>query len=223
MSDAHAEFGVRKGKKAPKKAAVEAAEPVAPPAAPVTAPVTLAVAALPPPPPPVAAVSPVGGDEPSNASTASTKKSVRFDVETPSGEGSEAKAAAEKASPVVEEAVSVPPDVEAHLPKHRFYERDFPEQDEFVVVKVQSIEEMGAYVTLLEYDGVQGMILLSELSRRRIRSIHKLLRVGRNEIVMVIRGDKDKSALPCSGSERVCPHPLSVCACVCRPLPFRLH
>jgi hypothetical protein len=29
------------------------------------------------------------------------------------------------------------------------------------------------------------MILLSELSRRRIRSINRLLRVGRNEVVMV--------------------------------------
>lgn len=36
------------------------------------------------------------------------------------------------------------------------------------------------------------MILLSELSRRRIRSINKLIRVGRNECVVVIRVDKDK-------------------------------
>lgn len=36
------------------------------------------------------------------------------------------------------------------------------------------------------------MILLSELSRRRIRSISKLVRVNRTEIVMVIRVDKDK-------------------------------
>ena len=36
------------------------------------------------------------------------------------------------------------------------------------------------------------MILLSELSRRRIRSINKLVRVGRTEIVMVIRVDKEK-------------------------------
>lgn len=42
---------------------------------------------------------------------------------------------------------------------------------------------------------MQGMILLSELSRRRIRSIHKLLRVGRKEIVMVIRCDKGQSML----------------------------
>jgi translation initiation factor 2 subunit 1 len=36
------------------------------------------------------------------------------------------------------------------------------------------------------------MILLSELSRRRIRSISKLVRVNRTEIVMVIRVDKEK-------------------------------
>lgn len=37
---------------------------------------------------------------------------------------------------------------------------------------------MGAYVSLLEYNGIEGMILLSELSRRRIRSITKLIKVG---------------------------------------------
>ena len=37
-----------------------------------------------------------------------------------------------------------------------------------------------------------GMILLSELSRRRIRSINKLIRVGRTEIVVVLRVDKEK-------------------------------
>ena len=39
------------------------------------------------------------------------------------------------------------------------------------------------------------MILLSELSRRRIRSINKLVRVNRTEIVMVIRVDKEKGTL----------------------------
>jgi uncharacterized protein with PIN domain len=37
---------------------------------------------------------------------------------------------------------------------------------------------MGAYVSLLEYNGIEGMILLSELSRRRIRSITKLIKVS---------------------------------------------
>lgn len=35
---------------------------------------------------------------------------------------------------------------------------------------------MGAYVSLLEYNGIEGMILLSELSRRRIRSVSKLIK-----------------------------------------------
>lgn len=54
---------------------------------------------------------------------------------------------------------------------------------------------MGAYVKLLEYDNIDGMILLSELSRRRIRSIQKLIRVGRNEVVVVLRVDKEKGEL----------------------------
>ena len=74
----------------------------------------------------------------------------------------------------------------------RFYEQQYPEADEVVVVNVTDIGEMGAYVTLLEYDGVEGMILLSELSRKRIRSINKLVRINRNEVVMVIRVDKEK-------------------------------
>ena len=37
------------------------------------------------------------------------------------------------------------------------------------MVNVRNIAEMGAYVTLLEYNNIEGMILLSELSRRRIR------------------------------------------------------
>lgn len=42
------------------------------------------------------------------------------------------------------------------------------------------------------------MILLSELSRRRIRSIQKLIRVGRNEVVVVMRVDEDKGYIDLS-------------------------
>ena len=60
----------------------------------------------------------------------------------------------------------------------RMYEAKYPEVDDVVMVQVKSIAEMGAYVSLLEYNGIEGMILLSELSRRRIRSITKLIKVG---------------------------------------------
>ncbi|KAJ5354691.1 hypothetical protein N7541_005735 [Penicillium brevicompactum] len=81
----------------------------------------------------------------------------------------------------------------------RFYEEKYPEVDSFVMVNVKQIAEMGAYVKLLEYDNIDGMILLSELSRRRIRSIQKLIRIGRNEVVIVLRVDKEK------GKRRVSP------------------
>jgi translation initiation factor 2 subunit 1 len=57
----------------------------------------------------------------------------------------------------------------------RFYEKEYPDLEECVIVNVKMITEMGAYVQLLEYNNIEGMILLSELSRRRIRSIHKLI------------------------------------------------
>ena len=93
----------------------------------------------------------------------------------------------------------------------RFYKNRLPETDDLVMVNVVNIEEMGVYVNLLEYNNTEGaracvvtlpvyraclsvlgMILLTELSRRRIRSINKLIRVGRNEVVVVVRVDRDK-------------------------------
>ena len=70
----------------------------------------------------------------------------------------------------------------------RMYENEFPEIDDCVMVQVRSIAEMGAYVALLEYNNIEGMILLSELTRRRIRSVNKLIRVGKQEVCMVLRG-----------------------------------
>ena len=92
----------------------------------------------------------------------------------------------------------------------RFYKHKFPECDELVMVNVRQIAEMGSYVSLLEYNKIEGMILLSELSRRRIRSINKLIRVGRNEIVVVIRVDKEKGYIDLS-KRRVSPEEIIKC------------
>merc|ERR1711915_392191 len=80
----------------------------------------------------------------------------------------------------------------------RFYEQKYPEVDDVVMVNVRSIADMGAYVKLLEYNNVDGMILLSELSRRRIRSINKLVRVGRDECAVVVRVDQEKGYIDLS-------------------------
>jgi len=92
----------------------------------------------------------------------------------------------------------------------RYYEQRYPEVDDLVMVQVRQIAEMGAYVKLLEYDNIEGMILLSELSRRRIRSIQKLIRVGRNEVVVVLRVDKEKGYIDLS-KRRVSPEDITKC------------
>jgi len=92
----------------------------------------------------------------------------------------------------------------------RMYENQFPEIDDVVMVQVRSIAEMGAYVSLLEYNNIEGMILLSELSRRRIRSINKLIRVGKQEVCMVLRVDREKGYIDLS-KRRVSPEDVQKC------------
>ena len=86
----------------------------------------------------------------------------------------------------------------------RMYEAEYPEVNELVMVRVRQVAEMGAYVSLVEYNDAEGMVLLSELSRRRVRSVHRLIRVGKNEVVVVLRVDKEKGYIDLS-KRRVSP------------------
>ena len=54
------------------------------------------------------------------------------------------------------------------------------------------ITDSGVYVTLLEYNRIQSFIPASELSRRRIRSIPKLVQIGKVEPSVVTRVDEEK-------------------------------
>lgn len=90
----------------------------------------------------------------------------------------------------------------------RMYENEFPEADDVVMVLVKEIQDMGGYVHLLEYNNCQGMIMLSELSRRRIRSVNKLLKVGHQEVAAVVRVDKEKGYIDLS-KRRVAPEDIA--------------
>lgn len=92
----------------------------------------------------------------------------------------------------------------------RFYEEQYPNPESMVMVKVMNIAEMAAEVILLEYNDIEGMILHSELSRRRIRSIKKLIRVNKLEVVSVLRVDKDKGYIDLS-KRRVSPDDVIKC------------
>ncbi|VFQ72808.1 unnamed protein product [Cuscuta campestris] len=92
----------------------------------------------------------------------------------------------------------------------RMYEAKYPEVDQAVMIQVKSMADSGAYVSLLEYNNIEGMILFSELSRRRIRSISSLIRVGRIEPVMVLRVNKEKGYIDLS-KRRVAEEDIQAC------------
>ncbi|GAB2214625.1 hypothetical protein Droror1_Dr00018982 [Drosera rotundifolia] len=56
----------------------------------------------------------------------------------------------------------------------RMYKAKYPEVDMAVMIQVKNIANIGAYVQLFEYNNIEGMILLSELSRCQICSFNSV-------------------------------------------------
>jgi translation initiation factor 2 subunit 1 len=63
---------------------------------------------------------------------------------------------------------------------------EYPEPGEFVIATVQSIFKQGAFVTLEEYSGKQGMLPLSEISLKWVRNIRDYVREGQKVVLMVL-------------------------------------
>lgn len=72
----------------------------------------------------------------------------------------------------------------------RMYRNTYPKEGDIVMVRVDKVTDICAHVTLLEYANVTAIILLSNLSRKRIRSVAKHIRIGKNEYLRVLRVDE---------------------------------
>lgn len=75
----------------------------------------------------------------------------------------------------------------------RFYKNKFPEVDDLVMVRVEEVGDISSTVILLEYGEIEGIILHSELSRKKFRSINNVIRVGNKEIMQVTMVDPSKN------------------------------
>jgi len=73
-----------------------------------------------------------------------------------------------------------------------FYENRLPEKDELVMCKVISIDELGVICSLLEYNNLEGFLPLSEISRKRIRSVLRHVREGQKQVLQVLRVDTER-------------------------------
>jgi translation initiation factor 2 subunit 1 len=80
----------------------------------------------------------------------------------------------------------------------RFYRARVPKKDSVVKVEIFEIIDMGARVRLLEYAGIEGFIQMNQVSTRRVRSLQKYLKIGRREMMEVLRVDWKKTYIDLS-------------------------
>jgi len=74
----------------------------------------------------------------------------------------------------------------------RFYENEFPEVNEIVMVKIQELNDFCAFVQLLEYNR-PASIQFTEISNRRLRQTpSSLLKIGKQDVMQVLRVDEEK-------------------------------
>jgi translation initiation factor 2 subunit 1 len=76
--------------------------------------------------------------------------------------------------------------------------QEMPEQGEIVLATITKVMDHGAYVTLDEYDNIQGFLHISEIAPGWIRSINRFVRDGEKKVLLVKkinlkRGDIDLS------------------------------
>lgn len=76
--------------------------------------------------------------------------------------------------------------------------QDFPEVGEIVVATVTRIMDQGAYVTLDEYNNIQGFLHVSEIATGWIRHVEKFLKVGEKKVLLVKRVDTRRSEIDLS-------------------------
>ena len=53
----------------------------------------------------------------------------------------------------------------------RFYNNTYPDVDDIVICRVKKIQNDAIYVSLLEYDGIEGMVQLANASTRRKKEV----------------------------------------------------
>ncbi len=76
--------------------------------------------------------------------------------------------------------------------------QELPEQGEIVIVTVTKIMDHGAYVTLDEFNGIQGFLHVSEIAPGWIRSVSRFIKVGEKKVLLVKRVNTKRSDIDLS-------------------------
>lgn len=80
----------------------------------------------------------------------------------------------------------------------RFYPNKYPLPDEIVYLYVNKITDMGVEVSLLEYNNIPGYISMSEVTRKKVKSLKQLIRENQTCPAIVLRVDEKKGNIDLS-------------------------
>lgn len=72
----------------------------------------------------------------------------------------------------------------------RFYPKQYPDVGEIVCVKIKEKEDAGFICSLLEYGEIEAFLPMTELSKKRVRSVNNHARIGQTAYFEVIRVSK---------------------------------
>lgn len=71
----------------------------------------------------------------------------------------------------------------------------FPKPDQLVMAIIESEEKDGVYVILPEYNNTRGFIAFTEVSRKKKKDVDKIIKIGNNVVMIVLRSDEKKVVL----------------------------
>ncbi len=76
--------------------------------------------------------------------------------------------------------------------------QELPEPGEIVLATVSKVMDHGAYVTLDEYEGIQGFLHISEIAPGWIRSVGRHIKVGEKKVLLVKKVNPERGEIDLS-------------------------
>lgn len=83
----------------------------------------------------------------------------------------------------------------------RIHARRYPREGEIVMGKVESVDGEGLTLGILEYGEAKGLMLFGELSKKRIKNVQQVTKVGNIEVCHVLRVDEERGYIDLSMSK----------------------
>jgi translation initiation factor 2 subunit 1 len=75
---------------------------------------------------------------------------------------------------------------------------NYPEVGDLAIATVKRVVDYGAYVRLDEYEGIEGLIHISEISTTWVKNIREHVREGQKLVLKVLRVDRERAQVDLS-------------------------